>query len=130
MAPYNVLIVDDAPQLRERLKARLEKIPGVRVSGEAATVPEGIQAFRTLNPDAIVLDIQMPGGTGIDVLETVKQENPRTVVIMLTNYPLPQLRKKSMEAGAEFFFDKCCEVERVIGVLQDLSAQHSIAQEK
>jgi DNA-binding NarL/FixJ family response regulator len=67
----------------------------------------------------------MPGGTGIEVLETIKHERPETVVIMLTNYPLPQLQKKSADAGANYFFDKCCEFNRVVEVLKTLSNRGS-----
>ena len=120
MNPVHVLIIDDAVQVRERLRARLERIKGVAVVGEASDVQEGIAASRTLKPDAVILDIQMPGGTGIDVLEDIKRTNPGTVVIMLTNYPLPQLRRRSCEAGADFFFDKCCEFDRAIQALQQM----------
>ena len=120
-----VLIVDDAPLIRERLKARLTKLKGVEIAGEAEDVPRAMEAFHGLIPDVVVLDIQMPGGTGIDVLERIKHEKPETVVIMLTNYPLPQLRKKSRDAGADFFFDKCCEFEKVAEVLTDLTNKGS-----
>ena len=120
-----VLIVDDAPLIRERLRARLTKLHGVLVAGEAQDVPQAMEAFHGLTPDVVVLDIQMPGGTGIDVLEKIKREKPQTVVIMLTNYPLPQLRKKSRDAGADFFFDKCCEFERVAEVLTELGSKGS-----
>ena len=127
MAPLIVLIVDDAPLLRQRLKERLERIDGAMIIGQAEDVQGGIDAFRTLTPDAVILDIQMPGGTGIDVLEKIKRERPGTVVIMLTNYPMPQLMKKSHQAGADYFFDKCSEFESAIRVIRELTIRREPA---
>jgi DNA-binding NarL/FixJ family response regulator len=101
-----VLIVDDSLLLRERLSCRLGNIEGIEIAGKACDVPGGIETFRRVNPDVVVLDLLMPGGSGIDVLETIKRERPATIVMILTNHPLPQLKKKSEEAGAEYFFDK------------------------
>jgi len=115
-----VLIVDDSLLLRERLSCRLGKIDGVEIAGKACDVPGGIDAFRRAQPDVVVLDLQMPGGTGIDVLEAIKRERPSTIVVILTNYPLPQLRKKSQESGAEYFFDKTQEIAKVAEVLKEM----------
>lgn len=117
-----VLIVDDAKLVRERLSKRLATIEGVEIAGHAGSVPEAMNAVRLLHPDAVVLDIQMPGGTGIDVLEEIKKEVPGTTVIMLTNYPLPQIRRRCLLAGAAHFFDKTCEFEKVADVLKGLVA--------
>jgi DNA-binding NarL/FixJ family response regulator len=118
--PLRVLIVDDSLLLRERLSCRLSSIDGVEIAGKACDVAGGIASFRALAPDVVVLDVQMPGGTGIDVLEVIKRERPATTVVILTNYPLPQFRKRSAEAGAEYFFDKTAESGRVGEVLKGM----------
>jgi len=64
----------------------------------------------------------MPGGSGIDVLEQIKKESGDIVVIMLTNHPLAPLRKRCMELGADYFFDKSTEFDKVSDVLKQLSA--------
>lgn len=63
---------------------------------------------------------KMPGGNGIDVLQNIKKSKPAPIVIMLTNYPYLQYRKKCMKAGAEYFFDKASEFEKVNEVLENL----------
>ncbi len=118
-----VLVVDDAPLLRERLGCLIGRISGLEMVGEAEDVPQALLAFERLHPDVVVLDLQMPGGTGIDVLERIKKERPSTVVIILTNYPLPQLKKKSAEEGADFFFDKTEEFEKLAEVLKNLAGR-------
>ena len=115
-----VLIVDDSLLLRERLCCRLGSIEGIEIAGKAGDVPGGIETFRRVNPDVVVLDLLMPGGSGIDVLEAIKRERPATIVVILTNHPLPQLRKRSQQAGAEYFFDKTQEFGKVADVLREV----------
>ncbi len=85
---------------------------------QAQNASEAIAAFHQHKPEVAILDIQMPDGSGIDVLAHIKKESPRTTVIMLTNYPLPPLRKCCLKTGADYFFDKSTEFEKVIDVLK------------
>jgi DNA-binding response OmpR family regulator len=68
----------------------------------------------------VILDIRMPGGNGIQVLEAIKTSTAAPVVIMLTAFPYPQYRKKCLEVGADYFLDKTTEFERVVEVLEQL----------
>ena len=115
-----VFIVDDSAIVRERVTAMLSEIKGVVVIGQAQNYNEAIIAIPKLKPDVVILDIRMIGGNGIKVLENIKKDKFPPIVIMLTNYPYPQYRKRCMEAGADFFFDKSTEFERVIEVCQSL----------
>ena len=67
----------------------------------------------------------MPGGSGIDVLQEMKKNNQTPLVIVLTNYPYPQYRRKYIEAGADFFFDKSTEFDRVGEVSKQLKHDQS-----
>ena len=93
----------------------------IEVIGQAQDVPEVFEAIRTLKPDAVILDISMPGGSGIDVLKEIKRDAAAPIVVILTNYPYPQYRKRCAEEGAEFFFDKSTEFHLVSEVLRQLS---------
>ncbi|MFC2008585.1 response regulator transcription factor [Chloroflexota bacterium] len=112
-----VYVVDDSPLVRERLVALLSEIDGVEVIGTADNAEEGIAGIAREKPEVAILDIRMPAGSGISVLEAVKSSAESPIVIMLTNYPYPQYRKKCMEAGADFFFEKSSEFHRVNDVL-------------
>jgi DNA-binding NarL/FixJ family response regulator len=112
-----VLIADDSSSVRERIKMLLSELETVETIGEADNVQHAIEHIEQQSPDVVILDIQMPGGNGIDVLRTIVKNDRVPVVIMLTNYPYPQYRKKCMDAGADFFFDKSREFEKVIEVL-------------
>ena len=115
-----VFIADDSEVVCERLITMLSDLPEIEIIGQAQSVPESIESIRALHPDVVILDIRMPGGSGIDVLEDIKKTNAAPVVIVLTNYPYPQYRKKCMALGAEYFFDKATEFEKVTEVLETL----------
>jgi len=115
-----VLIVDDSAVVRERLITMLSELKSVNIVNQAEGPLEAKNAIQKLKPDAVILDIRMPGGNGIDVLEKIKKDKPSTVVIIFTNYPYPQYRKKCMDLGADYFFDKSTEFEKVTEVFRNL----------
>lgn len=118
----DVFISDDSPVVRVRLANMIEDIQGINLIGEANNVQDSIEKIEELKPDAIILDIRMPGGSGLDVLKKIKKDvqNHNPIIIVLTNYPYPQYRKKCLEAGADYFFDKSNEFHKVIEVFKDL----------
>ena len=120
-----VLIADDSAIMRERLKTVLSEITEPENISQAADVPEAISCFQKLNPEVVILDIRMPGGSGMDVLQEIKKGNQPPLVIILTNYPYPQYRRKCMDAGADFFFDKSTEFDQVTRVLKQLKQNQS-----
>jgi DNA-binding NarL/FixJ family response regulator len=115
-----VFIADDSQILRERLKTMLSDFPEVEIAGQAKSTPEAIKSIKELKPNVVVLDIRMPGGSGIEVLQSIKKDRPEIKVIMFTNYPYPQYRKKCMNLGADFFFAKATESEEVPKVIEQL----------
>ena len=115
-----IFIVDDSEIVIERLKTMLSEVKEVEVIGQAHNPFDAINGIRTLHPDAVILDLQMPGGSGMGVLLSIKRDDSAPTVLILTNYPYPQYRKKCMEAGADFFFDKSTEFERVPEVFKEL----------
>ena len=115
-----IFIVDDSQALRDRLVSMLSEVEGIEVVGQAGNAAEAISGIRRLRPRVVVLDIQMPGGSGIEVLRTIKREAPPTVVVMLTNHTLAQYREKCMELGADYFLDKTRDLDKLTEIFQDL----------
>jgi DNA-binding NarL/FixJ family response regulator len=115
-----VLIADDSEEIVQRLMALLAHVRGVEIVDQVGTVEETREAVRRLRPDAVILDIQMPGGSGIDVLESMKKDRLTSTVIVLTNHPYAPYRKKCFQVGAKFFLDKSSEFEKVGEVVQGL----------
>jgi len=98
----------------------LGKLEHVQVAGEASNVAEAIATIPRLHPDFVILDIQLPDGDGIAVLETIKRVGPRTVVAMLTNYADDYHRLRCEAAGADFFLDKAKQFDEIPRILQEL----------
>lgn len=115
-----VFVVEDSPIVRDRLVAMLWDVRDVEVVGEADNPEDAIGGILRAQPHAIVLDIKLRGGSGISVLEAVKRQAPSTVAIMLTNYANPEFKQKCLGLGADFFFDKTADFEKVKDVLEDL----------
>ncbi len=118
-----VVIADDSEIMREHLAGALSGLEGIEIVGSAGSGAQALESIRKLNPDVVVLDIRMPGGSGIEVLERIKQDARCPVVIMFTNYPFPQYRKKCEQAGADFFFEKTSESHLVIETLESLTGR-------
>lgn len=117
----DVLLVEDSAVIRQRLKRLLSAVRHITVVGESGNAQEATRAILEQKPDVVLLDIHLDhDGNGIDVLQTLKQALPAPIVIILTNYPYPQYRQRSLEAGADFFFVKSTEFDQVVPVLEQL----------
>jgi len=115
-----VFVADDSAPLRSRLIEMLSKIEGIEVVGQAQDVSEALSGIGALRPDVVILDIQMPGGSGIDVLRDVKQNYPEMIAIMLTNHPYPQYQHRCAELGADFFLSKSTDSKTLIQISERL----------
>ena len=120
MDKLKVFISDDSTTVRERLVTMALDLPEVDVVGQAADAPASLDAIRQTQPDVVILDIRMPGGSGIEVLRTLKKMTPSPAVIMLTNFAYVQYRTKCEEAGADFFFDKSTEFDKIPQALEQV----------
>ena len=109
-----VLIVDDSEQIRERLAAMLAESAQVRVVGQAGSLEEALEAMRRLIPDTVILDIRLPGRSGIDLLKEIKGRYPGTAVIMMTNYDYDRYRQLCKQLGADYFLNKTLEFEKIV----------------
>jgi len=77
-------------------------------------------------PDTVILDIRMPGKSGIQLLREIKSEHPEITAIMLTNYDYPQYRKESLQAGADHFFNKTREFAKIVDLLRAELGTHPV----
>jgi DNA-binding NarL/FixJ family response regulator len=121
--PLRVLIADDSTVIRDRLAALLREVPGVSVVAESGDVSGTLDAIRQLRPAVVVLDVSMPGGSGLDVLRQMAEEGLQAVTIVLTNYPFPEYEKKAREQGAIAFLNKSSEFMKVADLMRHLASQ-------
>jgi two-component system, NarL family, response regulator DevR len=124
-----VYVVDDSALLRQRLLGLLAELDRVEVIGEAEDRDQAIIEVTKLKPHVVILDIQLRESNGIEVLTQIKQVQPSPTLIMLTNYPYPQFREKSMSAGADYFFYKATELAGVTRAFTTVIAHPLSAQE-
>jgi DNA-binding NarL/FixJ family response regulator len=120
-----VFIADDSRAVMERLTDLLEEVPGAQLVGQAWDAPEAVRGIQTLKPDALILDLQMPGGSGLDVLRAIRQDHPHLYVLICTNYPYSQYREECLSAGANSFLDKSAEFEKIPELLRELIEKES-----
>ncbi len=120
-----VLIADDSIILCRRLERLLDPIKGVMIIGEAHTAPDACTMIEERRPDVVILDIQMPGGGGLSVLNRTKTAFPSPIFIVFTSFPSAQFRRKYLEAGADFFLDKSAEFGKLVELLDQMSSMES-----
>ncbi len=105
-----LLIIDDHEMVREGLKAMLTAEPDFEIVGDAANAEQAFELIERLHPDVILLDVRLPGASGIDVCRTVTERYPETAVIILTTFSDETLVAQCIQAGARGFIVK--DIER------------------
>ncbi len=116
-----IFIADDSEILRVRLIDMLSEIEGIEIIGEAQNSLDAIELIEKLSPHVVILDVRMPQANGIKVLKAIKKDDKSPTVIIFTNYPYPQYRKRCMDVGADFFFDKSTEFDKLIDTVKYLT---------
>jgi DNA-binding NarL/FixJ family response regulator len=115
-----ILVVDDSARVRKQIIGLLSELNGIEIIGQACCALDAFKAIRELKPDVLTLDLQMIGGSGLDLLRKIKQEDATPFVIMLTNHSSFPYRKSCIEAGANFFLDKSTELRKLKEIIQSL----------
>ena len=123
LRPIRVLLVEDSHVLTDRLKELLDGVPGVELVGTVEREQEAVDLLQRISVDAIVLDLQLKSGTGFGVLRKIAALSPRPMVIVYTNYDLPEYRREASLLGASYFLDKSRDYDRlrdIIGAIGNL----------
>lgn len=120
--PTHVFIVDDSASIRVRLAEMLGRLAGVKVVGEASCAAEAISGILATRPDSVLLDLNLMGRTGLDVLRAVHPSAPGIAFVVLTNHSEPQYQAASYAAGARYFLDKSRDFERVRDVIAEIAS--------
>lgn len=100
MARQRILVVDDHEVVRLGLRALLDQNPGFDVVAEAATAREAVEKTKLHNPDVVVMDIRLKGGSGIEACQEIIENYPDAKVIMLTSYAEDEMLFSAIRAGA------------------------------
>lgn len=106
MARFTVLVADDSPAFRRALVLTLEGHDDFEVVGEAQDGPSAIEAIRERRPDIALVDVEMPGCTGSQVVSRLKRERLPTSFVLVSGIEERELALASAHAGADSFVDK------------------------
>lgn len=117
-SPIRVLIVDDHPILREGVAAIIELQDDMVVAGNAANGTEAITQFAALRPDVVLMDLQMPGMSGLEAVEAIRAGCPDARVIILTTYTGDAKALAAMRAGASGFLLKSSLRRELLGAIR------------
>ena len=115
-----IFIVEDSKLVIERLTSLFAERPDFKVVGSAGGAHKALRSIEATHPDVVILDLRLQGGTGWDVLRSLKSQPIPPVVIMLTNFPSVFHRVKAKQSGADYFLDKSEEFEKLGDILASL----------
>ena len=115
-----VFLADDSAMIRERVAAMLAA-RDMDIVGEAETPERSIEGILALHPDVVVLDVQLEGGTGLQVLRAVRAANPAIAFVVFSNNAGPAYRKRYLGEGAQRFLDKTTEFDQLVAAVEHAS---------
>jgi two-component system response regulator DevR len=118
MAKQRILLVDDHEVVRLGLKALLERHPQFNIIGEASSAREALELVASHHPDVVVMDIRLPGTSGIEACEEITNRFPETRVLMLTSYAEDEMLFSAIRAGASGYVLKQIGGEELVRALE------------
>ncbi|MDO9301844.1 MAG: response regulator transcription factor, partial [Anaerolineales bacterium] len=120
MKKQRIILVDDHELVRIGLKSLLERHPQFEVVGEAGSAREALEQVESLKPDVVVMDIRLPGTSGIDACEQIVNQFPETKVLMLTSYAEDEMLFSAIRAGASGYVLKQIGSEDLIKAIESV----------
>lgn len=119
-----ILVADDHPLVREGLKNVVDKSTiDIEVIGEASNANELLKKLQNTKPDIVILDIAMPGKSGLDVLKEIKEFYPKLPVLMLSMHPEERFAVRSLKAGASGYLTKSSISDQLVNAIRKIVTQ-------
>ncbi len=125
-----LIIADDSDLLRDRIKESLKDLKEIEIVGEAKNGIEAVSIINDKNPDMVLLDIRMPELNGIQVLKEIKNNGRKPIMLVFTNYPYSQYKKKCIIEGADYFLDKNVDFQEVKDLIAQLAQTGELENDK
>lgn len=116
-----ILVIDDHAVVREGIRRLLSTISGAEIH-EAATAQDAMTLSRSLNPDVIVLDINLDGSSGLELLRRLKAENVASRIVMFTMHSEPSYAMRALKAGAAGYVSKSAEAGELVTAVKKIAS--------
>lgn len=126
LAPIRILIVDDHPALRTGLRALIATQPDMDVVGDAVDGARGVEMFRKLRPDIVLMDLRLPELSGVDAILAILAETPGARIIVNTTYDRDEDIYRAIHAGAKSYLVKDMPQEKIFEVIREVHLGHEI----
>jgi len=120
-SPVKILIVDDHRMFREGIRSLLARHTRFRVIGEAANTNEAIKFMQQAAPSIVILDIRMPGHSGIDLARRLRREWPDVKILVLSGYDFDQYVRAFARIGIHGYLLKDCPQETLVEALDEIA---------
>lgn len=117
----NVGIVDDHEIVRTGLKQYFSDFVDIRVVGEASNGREAIDLVRNISIDVLVMDLSMPGNSGMDILTSLRSKSDNMGILILSGYPAEHYAVNLIRQGASGYLNKDCEPEKILEAVRVIS---------
>ena len=115
-----VVLCDDHAVLRRGIRDTLTESPDIHVTGEAGSYPELREVLRTAACDVLLLDLNLPGRSGLEVMASVKETHPDIKVLIVSMYPEDQYALRCLKAGAHGYANKAGDPVQLIAAVQTI----------
>lgn len=129
ITPISVLLVDDHTLFRSGIRSLLQRYPEFSVVGEASDGVDGIKRAQQLQPDVVLLDLNMPGMSGVETLQLMLQDCPRTAIVMLTVSEDAEDLTAALQAGARGYLIKNIDADFLVRAIRRAAAGESVMAE-
>jgi len=117
----SVVIADDHAMVRHGLRALLATVPHIEVVGEAANGPDALQMVRDTDPDIVLVDVSMPGMSGVDLTRALATEGLRAAVVILSMHGAPAVVSEVLAAGARGYLLKESDGDELLRVIESVA---------
>lgn len=128
--PVRILIADDHRFVREGIAAVLNREEDLEVVGQASDGSEAVSQAKSLRPDVILMDLQMPGVDGVEATRQILEQDPNALIVILTAFDTDEYIFRSIEAGARAYMLKDAAPEDVLKAIRALYGGTSVIEPK
>jgi DNA-binding NarL/FixJ family response regulator len=117
-----ILIVDDHPVVRAGLAMTLNKAPDLEICGEAEGIHDALKLISDGCPDLLLIDLDLDGGNGLDLIKKVRESHPKIPILMLSMHPEATYAERALRAGAQGYLMKSAPPDKLVAAIREILA--------